>query len=93
MMENFFHKRSLEYYAGRPVPDIFPDVDFQVGATPEKAERARDLKEVTSAYVNGNKADTPSPPPHDAKWRYFWNIGDVMKDIAQNRVPKDFPEW
>lgn len=92
-MEKFFHKRSLEYYAGRPVPDIFPEVNFQVGATPERAERARDLKEVTSAYKGGNKADTPSPPPHDAKWRYFWNIGDVMEDIAQNRVPQDFPEW
>ena len=24
MMEQFFHKRSIEFYAGRPVPDIFP---------------------------------------------------------------------
>ncbi len=45
------------------------------------------------SFKNSNKADTPSPAPHDAKWRYFWNIGDVMEDIAQNRAPTDFPEW
>lgn len=43
MMEKFFQKRSKELYAGRPVPDIFPDTNFQVGATPEFAEKARDL--------------------------------------------------
>jgi len=93
LMEQFFQKRSVEFYAGRPVPDIFPEHNFQVGATPEFAEKARDLKEVTSVYVNGNKADTPSPPPHDAKWRYFYNIGDVMEDIAQNKLPNDFPQF
>jgi hypothetical protein len=75
MMEKFFQKRSLDLYAGRPVADIFPEFNFQVGATPEFAERARDLHDITAAYVNGNKAQTPSPPPHDAKWRYFYNIG------------------
>lgn len=34
MMEKYFLKRSTELYAGRPVPDIFPQYDFQVGATP-----------------------------------------------------------
>lgn len=24
LMEQFFQKRSVEFYAGRPVPDIFP---------------------------------------------------------------------
>lgn len=93
MMEQFFQKRSVEFYAGRPVPDIFPEFDFQVGATPEFAEKARDLKDVTSKYVDSNRADTPSPPPFDAKWRYFYNIGDVMEDIAQNRIPADFPQF
>lgn len=75
------------------MPDVFPEFDFQVGATPEFSEKARDQPEVLNSYVNGNKAATPSPPPHDAKWRYFYNIGDVMEDIAQNRLPKDFPEF
>ncbi len=34
LFERFFDKRSKEFYAGRPVPDIFPEYDFQVGATP-----------------------------------------------------------
>lgn len=36
---------------------------------------------------------TPSPPPFDSKWRYFWNIGDVTEDIPKNRPPKDFPDF
>ena len=36
-MEQFFEKRAADYYAKRPVPDIFPEYDFQVGATPEGA--------------------------------------------------------
>jgi len=45
------------------------------------------------AYTEANSAKTPQPPPFDAKWRYFYNIGDVMEDIAQNQIPKDFPEF
>jgi len=93
MMEKFFDRRSKNFYANQPVSDIFPEENFQVGATPEFAERAKDHKETTNTYTTENKAETPSPPPHDAKWRYFWNIGDVMEDIAQNKVPKDFPEF
>lgn len=93
MMERFFYKRSQDYYAGRPVADVFPEHHYQIGATPELAERARPHHETISAYTNGNKADTPQPPPHDSKWRYFWNIGDVSKEVIPNIVPKDFPEW
>jgi len=75
------------------VPDIFPEYDFQVGATPEYAEKAREQQEVINKYSKENTAQTPQPPPFDAKWRYFYNIGDVMEDIAQNRVPSDFPEF
>ncbi len=34
MFETFFDRRSKEFYAGRPVPDVFPEFHFQVGATP-----------------------------------------------------------
>ncbi len=37
LMETFFQKRATEYYAKRPVPDIYPEYDYQVGATPEFA--------------------------------------------------------
>lgn len=40
--------------------------------------------------MNGNKAETPIPPPFDAKWRYFWNIGDAT-GADPNQSPKDFP--
>ncbi len=32
------------------------------------------------------------PPPFDAKWRYFWNVGNPV-DAVQNQLPKDFPQW
>jgi len=35
MMETFFSRRAVDHYAGRKVEDIFPNFDFQVGATPE----------------------------------------------------------
>lgn len=92
-MEQFFHKRSTEFYAGKPVPDIFPEDDFQVGATPEYTEKARDHYNVVNDFKDNNKADTPYPPPYDAKWRYFWNIGEVTEDIAQNKSPNDFPAF
>ena len=63
------------------MPDIFPEYDFQVGATPEYAEKAREQQEVINKYSKENTAQTPQPPPFDAKWRYFYNIGDVMEDI------------
>ncbi len=59
MFEDFFHRRSQDLYANKPVADIFPEESFQVGATPEYAERARTLKEVTESYKGNNKADTP----------------------------------
>ena len=36
-MEQFFQKRAADYYANKPIPDVFPEFDFQVGATPEGA--------------------------------------------------------
>ena len=37
MMETFFHRRSQDFYQGKPVADMFPEKHFQVGATPEYA--------------------------------------------------------
>lgn len=34
MMEKYFAKRSVDLYQGRQVADIYPNYDFQVGATP-----------------------------------------------------------
>ena len=73
-----------------------PEDLFQISSPMSTSKLELHLKEQNeqeTSNTNGNKADTPSPPPHDAKWRYFWNIGDMMEDIAQNRLPNDFPEW
>jgi hypothetical protein len=35
MMEKYFAKRAADYYSGKPISDIYPNYDFQVGATPE----------------------------------------------------------
>lgn len=38
---------------------------------------------------------TPTPPPYDAKWRYFWDIStdDNIKKRYPNQAPEDFPEF
>ena len=36
------------------------------------------------------------PPTHDAKWRFFWKIGERPKEIEDTipqTIPEDFPEW
>lgn len=90
MMEKYFSKRAADLYNGRVVADIYPNYDFQVGATPEYTEKARTHEDLTKGYTPENKAYTPNPPPFDAKWRYFWNIGNPV-DAAPNQTPVDFP--
>lgn len=36
---------------------------------------------------------TPTPPPFDAKWRYFWDIStdDSIPKRYPNQAPEDFP--
>ena len=34
-LETYFHTRSLEYYAQKPINEIHPEWFYQVGATPE----------------------------------------------------------
>lgn len=34
MMEKFFDSRSKEHYNGQTVRNVYPEYDFQVGATP-----------------------------------------------------------
>lgn len=39
------------------------------------------------------------PPPSDAKWRFFWRVGEKpLKKISDvidppQHIPKDFPQW
>jgi isopenicillin N synthase-like dioxygenase len=43
-----------------------------------------------------NKPLTRFPPELDAKWRFFWAIGDRPKEVANEIpkvIPRDFPDW
>ena len=97
MMEGYFYSRSQKYYAGKPVEDIFPQYGYQTGATPEYKELAKPHPEVIKTAQGNNKPDTPENPPYDAKWRYFWRIGerptgDRTLDPPKY-IPKDVPKF
>ena len=49
-MEKYFAKRAADLYKGRIVADIYPNYDFQVGATPEYTEKARPHDELVKQY-------------------------------------------
>lgn len=94
-MEKFFDSRGKLYYQNKP-KDIFPETHYQVGATPEYKEKAKEHVEVIKNYKKGNEATTPQPPEYDAKWRYFWRIGELAeheKKTMSHHVPEGFPEW
>jgi isopenicillin N synthase-like dioxygenase len=43
-----------------------------------------------------NKPLSVFPPEYDAKWRFFWNIGErpvERQNVYPKVVPEDFPEW
>jgi len=98
MMERFFDTRGKKFYNEEPIKDIFPEYSYQVGATPEFKERARTHCKLVEKLTGDNKPMTECPPPLDAKWRYFWHVGErlVMEnDTIQppEHIPEDFPEW
>jgi isopenicillin N synthase-like dioxygenase len=95
LMEKYFNKRAQEYYQKQNAPDIHPEWSYQVGATPEFKEKAKDHSGHFGEYTAENKPITPNPVPYDAKWRYFWDIStdDSIKKRYPNVVPEDFPEF
>ena len=95
MMEKYFSKRGQDFYQTKKAQDVYPEYSFQVGATPEFTEKARDHSQLLNDYSEANKPMTPMPPPFDAKWRYFWDIstGDQYKPRYANPAPADFPEF
>ena len=43
-----------------------------------------------------DQVQSVQPPVHDAKWRFFWKIGERPKEIEDSipqTIPKEFPEW
>ncbi len=94
LMENYFQKRSQQFYSTGSADDVFPDLGYQTGATPELIELARTHTPFISSLSADNLPLTPQPPPFDQKWRYFWRMGDrPLGDRTLDPVktiPRDF---
>lgn len=64
--------------------------------TPEGIEKARDHQALVDSLTGEDKPISVQPPVHDAKWRFFWKIGDrpdEVKDEIPQTIPADFPNW
>ncbi len=39
---------------------------------------------------------SPFPPVYDAKWRFFWPIGERPQEVRNDlpkTIPENFPQW
>ncbi len=64
--------------------------------TPQAIEKARDHGELLKLIPDEEKPMSPHPPEFDAKWRFFWPIGERPEEISNDiprTIPEDFPEW
>lgn len=95
MMEQYYQRAGQQLYNGEQVAEVHPELHFQIGATPEYIERARDHCTRMNGLPEDSKAVSLCPPQFDAKWRYFWRIGDFANSRGNyefdNIVPSDFP--
>jgi len=86
MVEEYFEKVGEAYYAGQELKDCRPDLSYQTGVTPASTERARDHAKVVEGLDAENMPFSPFPPELDAKWRFFWAIGDRPTEV-KNDIP------
>ncbi len=96
LMERYFESTARKYFELGISEDIHPEMNYQVGATPEKTEKARNHKAMLAYISEENKPRSTFPPDWDAKWRFFWPIGERDSEVSQRYpkvMPKDFPEW
>ena len=96
MVESYFEEVSEKFYRGEALEDSRPELSYQTGVTPESIEKARNHETVVNRLEGENKPMTPYPVENDAKWRFFWPIGERPESL-QNEVPKvypaNFPQW
>ena len=91
MIESYFEEVSEKYYRGEELADARPELSYQTGVTPESKEKARNHEQIVNMLQGANKPLTPYPIENDAKWRFFWPIGERPESL-QNEVPKVIPE-
>ena len=59
-------------------------------------EKARNHKEFAESLPEEHRPLSKFPPEYDAKWRFFWPIGERPQEVNNDLpkvYPKDFPEW
>ena len=86
LMEEYFADVGERFYRGEQIDDFKPECHYQVGATPENLEKARDHSERLSA-LNLAPEDTPMSPLEpvlDAKWRFMHKIGERPAGAEEN---------
>jgi isopenicillin N synthase-like dioxygenase len=98
-MEQYYGSSGEKLYNGEKVAEIYPERGYQIGATPEFIEKSRNHCERMQGYTGDDAPLSPCPPEKDAKWRYFWRIGDLPPEEAksnyefENLVPEGYAEW
>lgn len=91
MVENYFDDVGQRFYKGETLKDCFPELSYQTGVTPESIEKARDHSLLVQSIPETEKPMSPFPPEFDAKWRYFWPMGERPAEI-RDEIPKHIPE-
>jgi isopenicillin N synthase-like dioxygenase len=90
LMESYFEQSD-------GVEDARPDLHYQVGVTPSGVEKARPRCDEASHLTDKPRSECPPLP--DAKWRFFWRIGErpstsKFEELnAPAVIPEGFPEW
>jgi hypothetical protein len=84
IVEQYFDNISKKHYAGEKLKDVRPELCYQAGATPSGVEKARDHQKLIESIEEEHKPESVVPPVPDAKWRFFWKIGDRPKEVTDN---------
>mmetsp|Transcript_414 Transcript_414/g.686 ORF Transcript_414/g.686 Transcript_414/m.686 type:complete len:359 (-) Transcript_414:282-1358(-) len=69
-MEKYYELEEKE-----KMKDVHPEYFYQIGATPEGIEKARNHCARAKTMGDEDAPVTECPPGKDPKWRYFWRIG------------------
>eukprot|EP00940_MAST-03C_sp_MAST-3C-sp2_P002964 g2964.t1 len=96
---------TMEQYFSQPqkdlMEDVHPELHYQVGATPEKTEKAicalkDECKDVIAALKDSDKPHVKEDQGADPKWRFFWRIGErptaTETEFAELNAPQVIPK-
>jgi isopenicillin N synthase-like dioxygenase len=95
-MEQYFKTTSEKFYNGQQLIDCKPEFNFQAGVTTERVEKARNHQQLLKQIPTEDLPLSKFPPEFDAKWRFFWAIGERPAEVANDIpkiIPTEFPEW